>query len=204
MAEQAPNDREQAAGSLVVIGAGLMGSGIAQVAAAAGYQVTVRDVTDEALARGTAAIARSLDRFVGKGTTTREDADAALARITTTTDLDCVSRGRPRGRGGLREPGRSSASCSPSWTGWHPPGALLATNTSAIPITRIAAATERPESVVGTHFFSPVPMMALCELVRGYQDQRRNPVPGTGLSPSRSARPASSSTGTSPASSPRG
>ena len=82
--------------------------------------------------------------------------------------------------------------------------AVLATNTSAIPITQIAAVTERPESVVGTHFFSPVPMMKLCELVRGYKTSDDDAGQRARRSPRRSARPASWSTGTSPASSPPG
>src|SRR3954463_1745023 len=77
--------------ALVVVGAGLMGSGIAQVAASAGWSVTLRDVTDDALARGRAGIERSLGRFVDKGKLDPADADAALARIETTTDLGCVA-----------------------------------------------------------------------------------------------------------------
>jgi 3-hydroxybutyryl-CoA dehydrogenase len=156
------------AGRLAVIGAGLMGSGIAQVAAQAGWQVTLRDVGDDALARGLAGIRTSLDRFVAKGTLTGADAAAALERITTTTELDAaadadlvveaVFEQLDVKRQVFTELDRICRD-----------GAVLATNTSAIPITQIAAATRRPESVVGTHFFSPVPMMKLCELVRGYR-----------------------------------
>jgi 3-hydroxybutyryl-CoA dehydrogenase len=156
------------AGRLAVIGAGLMGSGIAQVAAQAGWQVTLRDVGDDALARGLAGIRTSLDRFVAKGTLTGADAAAALERITTTTELaaaadadlvvEAVFEQLDVKRQVFTELDRICRD-----------GAVLATNTSAIPITQIAAATRRPESVVGTHFFSPVPMMKLCELVRGYR-----------------------------------
>lgn len=153
---------------VVVIGAGLMGSGIAQVTAASGRPVILRDVTDEALARGRAAIERSLSRFVDKGTLSRDDADGALGRITTTRDLGAVSEA-----GLVVEAVFESldvkAELFTELDRLAPEGTVLATNTSAIPITRIAAATQRPESVVGTHFFSPVPMMALCELVRGYK-----------------------------------
>jgi 3-hydroxybutyryl-CoA dehydrogenase len=155
-------------GSLVVVGAGLMGSGIAQVAAVAGHAVTLRDVTDEALARGRAGIERSLDRFVDKGTVSRADADAALARIASTTDLDCVAEADLVVEA-VFESLEVKAELFAELDRLAPPGAVLATNTSAIPITRIAAVTQRPEAVVGTHFFSPVPMMALCELVRGYK-----------------------------------
>jgi 3-hydroxybutyryl-CoA dehydrogenase len=159
---------EQSIDPVVVVGAGLMGSGIAQVTAVAGRPVTLTDVTDEALERGRSGIARSLDRFVDKGTLTRSDADTALGLITTTRDLGCVSEA------GLVveavfESLEVKSELFAELDKLAPEGAVLATNTSAIPITRIAAATGRPESVVGTHFFSPVPMMGLCELVRGYK-----------------------------------
>ena len=154
--------------SLAVVGAGLMGSGIAQVAAVAGHDVVLRDVTDQALARGRASVQKSLTRFVSKGTLAQADADAALARITTTTDLDAAGDADVVVEAAFeslevkqeifRELDRICRD-----------GAVLATNTSAIPITQIGSVTERPEAVVGTHFFSPVPMMALCELVRGYK-----------------------------------
>jgi 3-hydroxybutyryl-CoA dehydrogenase len=153
---------------LAVVGAGLMGSGIAQVAAVAGHQVVLRDVTDEALQRGLAGIRRSLERFAAKGSLSPEDVEAVLSRITATTDLgatadadivvEAVFEKIEIKHEVFRELDRI---CRPD--------AVLATNTSAIPVTQIAAVTERPESVVGTHFFSPVPMMALCELVRGYK-----------------------------------
>ena len=155
-------------GRLAVVGAGLMGSGIAQVAAQAGWDVTMRDVTPEALSRGFDGIRNSLGRFVAKGTLSAEEAGAATDRIRTTTELDAVADADivveavfeklDVKQEVFRELDRL---CKDS--------AVLATNTSAIPITQIAVATQRPESVVGTHFFSPVPMMKLCELVRGYK-----------------------------------
>jgi 3-hydroxybutyryl-CoA dehydrogenase len=153
---------------LAVIGAGLMGSGIAQVSAAAGYDVVMRDVTAEATARGLAAIESSFTRFVARDRMRQEDAEAALARITATTDLgaaaeadfvvEAVFEDIEVKHAVFRELDKICKD-----------GAILGTNTSALPITQVAAVTERPESVVGTHFFSPVPMMALCELVRGYR-----------------------------------
>jgi 3-hydroxybutyryl-CoA dehydrogenase len=153
---------------VAVIGSGLMGAGIAQVAATAGHHVVLHDVTDRALERGVAGIRTSLDRFVTKGTLAAEDAAGALERITTTVDLEAavdadiaveaVFEKVEIKHEVFRELDRICRD-----------GAVLATNTSAIPVTQIAAVTERPESVVGTHFFSPVPMMALCELVRGYK-----------------------------------
>ena len=156
------------AGRLAVIGAGLMGSGIAQVAAQAGWQVTLRDLNDAAVQRGLQAVRASLEKFASKGTIAAEDVEATLNRITPTTDLDAAAEADivveavfeqlDVKQEVFRELDRI---CRPD--------AVLATNTSAIPITQIAAATQRPESVVGTHFFSPVPLMKLCELVRGYK-----------------------------------
>jgi 3-hydroxybutyryl-CoA dehydrogenase len=153
---------------VAVVGAGLMGAGIAQVAAQAGYEVTLRDLTDQALTRGTDGIKASFDRFVAKGKLDAADAEAALARITTTTDLEAVADADlvveavfekiEVKQEIFRELDRITG-----------PDTVLASNTSAIPITKIAAATAHPERVVGTHFFSPVPMMQLCELVRGYK-----------------------------------
>jgi 3-hydroxybutyryl-CoA dehydrogenase len=156
------------AGRLAVIGAGLMGSGIAQVAARAGWQVALRDLDDAAVRRGLAGIRGSLEKFAAKGTIRGEEVEATLARIAPTTELDAaadadlvveaVFERLDVKHEVFRELDRI---CRPD--------AVLATNTSAIPVTQIAAVTGRPESVVGTHFFSPVPLMKLCELVRGYK-----------------------------------
>lgn len=152
--------------SVAVVGAGLMGSGIAQVAAAGGWDVVLRDVDDAAVARGRAAIEASTAKFVEKGRLSEADRDAALARITTTTELDAVA-GADVVVEAVFENVDVKRELFAELDRLCRDGAVLATNTSAIPITKIAAATRRPESVVGTHFFSPVPMMALCELVRG-------------------------------------
>ncbi|NXY94318.1 3-hydroxyacyl-CoA dehydrogenase family protein [Streptomyces sp. BR123] len=156
------------AGKLAVIGAGLMGSGIAQVSAQAGWDVVLRDVTDAALTRGTDGIKASYDRFVSKGRMTAEDAEAALARITTTTDLDAVADVDIVVEA-VFEKLDVKHDIFRTLDKLVREDAILASNTSAIPITKIAAVTERPERVVGAHFFSPVPMMQLCELVRGYK-----------------------------------
>ncbi|MEU4529551.1 3-hydroxyacyl-CoA dehydrogenase family protein [Micromonospora ureilytica] len=156
------------AGRLAVVGAGLMGSGIAQVAAQAGWQVTLRDLDEAATTRGLGGIRKSLEKFAEKGKIEASEVEATLARITPTTDLeaaadaDIVVEAVFERLDIKHEVFRALDKICKS-------DAVLATNTSAIPVTQIAAVTERPEAVVGTHFFSPVPMMQLCELVRGYK-----------------------------------
>jgi 3-hydroxybutyryl-CoA dehydrogenase len=156
------------AGRVAVIGAGLMGSGIAQVAAQAGWEVTLRDLDDAATRRGLDAIRASLEKFASKGAISAGDVDATLRRITPTTELEAAADAdivveAVFERLDIKQDvfRQLDKVCRPD--------AVLATNTSAIPITQIASATQRPESVVGTHFFSPVPMMKLCELVRGHR-----------------------------------
>ncbi|RLL68934.1 3-hydroxyacyl-CoA dehydrogenase family protein [Streptomyces sp. Z26] len=153
---------------LAVIGAGLMGSGIAQVSAQAGWDVVLRDVTDEALTRGTDGIKASFDKFVGKGKLAAEDAAAALARISTTTELEAAADADVVVEA-VFEKIEVKREIFATLDRLVKDETILASNTSAIPITKIAAATRRPERVVGTHFFSPVPMMGLCELVRGHK-----------------------------------
>ncbi|MFC9792397.1 3-hydroxyacyl-CoA dehydrogenase family protein [Streptomyces sp. NPDC057695] len=153
---------------LAVIGAGLMGSGIAQVSAQAGWDVVLRDVTDAALTRGTDGIKASYDRFVAKGGLDAADAEAALGRITATTELEAVADADIVVEA-VFEDLDVKHEIFRALDKVAKDGAVLASNTSAIPITKIAAVTGRPEAVVGTHFFSPVPMMQLCELVRGYK-----------------------------------
>ncbi len=128
----------------------------------------LQDMSQESVTRGRDAIAASLSKFAAKGKLSDEAAQAALERITTTTDLDAVGEAQIVVEAVFEKIEiksevfrRLDAVCAED--------ALLATNTSAIPITAIAAVTSRPEQVVGTHFFSPVPLMKLCELVRGYK-----------------------------------
>ena len=156
------------AGRLAVIGSGLMGSGIAQVAAQAGWQVTMRDLDEASLARGVAAVKESLGRFASKGKISAEDAEAAAGRITTTTELEAAADSDLVVEAVFESLDVKTALFT-DLDRICRADAVLATNTSAIPITQIAAATSRPKSVVGTHFFSPVPMMQLCELVRGFK-----------------------------------
>jgi 3-hydroxybutyryl-CoA dehydrogenase len=153
---------------IAIVGAGLMGSGIAQVSAVAGLDVVLRDITDQALQTGMAGIEKSLNRFASKGKLTEAEVEAALQRISTTTDLDAAADADIVIEAAF-ENLQVKQQLFTDLDRICRAQTVLASNTSAIPITQIAAATERPESVVGTHFFSPVPMMALCELVRGYK-----------------------------------
>ncbi|CAM5572220.1 3-hydroxyacyl-CoA dehydrogenase family protein [Streptomyces mordarskii] len=153
---------------LAVIGAGLMGSGIAQVSAQAGWDVVLRDVTDEALRRGTDGIRASYEKFVSKGKLAAEEAERALGRIATTTDLEAAADADVVVEA-VFEKVEVKREIFGTLDELVKDDTILASNTSAIPITKIAAATRNPERVVGTHFFSPVPMMQLCELVRGHK-----------------------------------
>lgn len=149
-----------------VVGAGLMGGGITQVTATAGYEVVMRDMTDEILKKSVETINWSVDKFASKGKITEDQAKQAMANITTTTDLadaadaDLVIEA-------VFEKIELKQEIFKTLDEVCKPDCILASNTSAISITSIAAATKRPEKVVGTHFFSPVPMMRLCELIRG-------------------------------------
>jgi 3-hydroxybutyryl-CoA dehydrogenase len=151
-----------------VIGAGAMGNGIAQACAAVGLDVVMIDVQDAAVARGVATIAGSLDRLVKKDKLTAADKDATLARITGSTSYDqlkscdlIIEAATENLELKLRILRQVDALAKP--------GALLASNTSSISITTLAAVTARPEAFLGVHFFNPVPLMALVELVRGLQ-----------------------------------
>ncbi|AWV91347.1 3-hydroxybutyryl-CoA dehydrogenase [Bradymonas sediminis] len=149
-----------------IIGAGQMGHGIAQVAAVSGYDVILSDISEEALKKGVAGIEKSLGKFVKKERMTPEDRDAALARIRTTTSLkeaaqsDLIIEAATENEELKFKIFRDIDAHAPA----H---AILATNTSSISITRIAAQTERPEKVIGMHFMNPVPIMKLVEVIRG-------------------------------------
>jgi len=149
-----------------VLGAGYMGNGITQVTALAGYKVTMSDVSDERLQAGMEEIKWSLGKLLSKEKITQDKHDAALENLNTTTgieearDADIVVEAVPENMELKKEVfARLDGIC--------PESTILATNTSAIPISSIAAATERPDRVVGTHFFGPVPLMRLCEIISG-------------------------------------
>lgn len=154
---------------IAVIGSGTMGAGIAQVAALAGYQVHLHDVEDERLALARKAIESSLQRLVKNGTISDADLELVLKGITFTTDLTKAVSGASIVVEAVFEDLQVKAGIFKELSRLCASDVILASNTSALPITQIAAFVEHPERVIGTHFFSPVPMMKLCELVRGEQ-----------------------------------
>ncbi len=151
--------------SVFVAGSGLMGSGIAQVCAQSGLQVLLNDVSQEFIDKGMKNIAWSVGKFVEKGTL-KEPKETIMGRVTPCLDFSRAAEA-DMAIEVVFEKLEVKKEIFAKFDQFCKPGALLATNTSAIPITEIAAATKRPEFVVGTHFFSPVPMMATVEVVSG-------------------------------------
>src|SRR5437868_11337104 len=154
--------------SIGIVGAGTMGNGIAQVCAAAGLPVVMTDISDAALARGMSVVSNSLERLVNKQKMTDADRQAALARITTSTDTAKFSTCDLVIEAATENEDLKVKILKDLCTKLRPQ-ALLATNTSSISITKLAAVTDRPDRFIGMHFFNPVPMMALVELIRGLQ-----------------------------------
>jgi 3-hydroxybutyryl-CoA dehydrogenase len=149
-----------------IVGSGTMGNGIAQTAAASGYGVVLCDIKDELLVRATANIGKSLDRFVKKETMTVDEKATILSRIKTTTNYDelkdcfLVVEAATENFDIKKQIFEKLDSCVNE-------NAILATNTSSISITKIAAVTKRPDKVIGMHFMNPVPLMKLIEVIRG-------------------------------------
>jgi 3-hydroxybutyryl-CoA dehydrogenase len=149
-----------------VVGAGTMGSGIAQVFAHAGFEVTLVDAAAAALDRARSGIGKSLAKFVEKGELTAVERDAALGRITSATSVDPLAQ-TDLVIEAISENATAKRDHFAGLDGLTPAHAILASNTSSISITRLAAATRRPDRVLGMHFMNPVPLMALVELIRG-------------------------------------
>jgi 3-hydroxybutyryl-CoA dehydrogenase len=152
---------------IMVIGAGTMGNGIAHVFAQAGYSVTLSDIDEQHLEQGLATITRNLDRQVKKGTIKAKDKKETLERIHLSTDMkasapecELIVEAATENYGVKAEIFRTIDHRAKK-------AAILASNTSSISITRLAGITERPDKVIGMHFFNPVPMMKLVEIVRG-------------------------------------
>lgn len=152
---------------VAVLGAGTMGHGIAQVSAAAGYEVAMRDLDAAALDKGLAGIGKSLDKLVSKGRMEQSAADALRARITTTTSLEDAIDDADVIVEAIPEKMSLKVETFEALGEHGKPDALLATNTSSLSVTEIAAASGAPDRVVGLHFFNPVPIMKLLEIVRG-------------------------------------
>jgi len=151
--------------TVCVVGAGQMGSGIAQVAAVAGYDVTLVDVAPQQLERARSGIEGSLRKLVEKGRVEADAAEAALGRIQTAGEPGPADLAIEAATEDVGLKLRIFADLDRA----AGDGAVLASNTSSIPITRLAAATSRPERVVGMHFMNPVPLMPLVELIRGLE-----------------------------------
>ncbi|MBM3121198.1 MAG: 3-hydroxybutyryl-CoA dehydrogenase [Chloroflexi bacterium] len=149
---------------IVVVGAGAMGSGIAQTAAIAGYQVAMTDVIPEAIERARTVIARSADKLAAKGVITEAQKQAAQA-IQTGGDLELARTADLVIEAATENPDLKLQLFN-DLDRIAPPQAILASNTSSISLTRIASATTRPEKVIGMHFFNPVPLMKLLEVIR--------------------------------------
>ena len=154
--------------TIFIVGAGTMGSGIAQVAAQSGFSVRLYDISTQQLERARATISANLDRLVKKEKLTAADKDATLARIATATQLDGVAAADLVIEA-ASENEALKLELFAKLDALAKPEAILASNTSSISITKIAAATKNPARVIGMHFFNPVPVMALIELIRGLQ-----------------------------------
>lgn len=151
-----------------VIGAGLMGNGITQVSAVAGLEVVMVDIATAALDRGMSSLQRSLDKLVDKGRLDTADRDAALARISSTTDYAALAD-VDLAIEAATENLRVKTQILQQVDAILPTKALIATNTSSLSVTELAASTDRPDRFVGMHFFNPVPLMALVEIISGLQ-----------------------------------
>lgn len=154
--------------NISVIGSGTMGNGIAHVFAQHGYEVSLIDIKQEFLDKALAIITKNLDRQVGKGLISEDDKIAALGRIKTFTALENGVKSADLVVEAATENMEIKLDLFRQIDQYSPDSAILASNTSSISITKIAAATKRPEQVIGMHFMNPVPVMKLVEVIRGY------------------------------------
>jgi len=151
-----------------VLGAGIMGSGIAQVLATAGYEVNMRDIEDRFVEKGLSVIKKNLDRAVSKGKMSEDDAKAIFGRIKGTTDMQEATDGVDLVIEAVIEVMDVKKQVFKELDELCKDEAILATNTSGLSITEIASVTKRPDKVIGMHFFNPVPVMKLVEIIRGF------------------------------------
>ncbi|MBK8367541.1 MAG: 3-hydroxybutyryl-CoA dehydrogenase [Bacteroidetes bacterium] len=154
--------------NITVIGSGTMGNGIAHVFAQFGYSVSLVDISEPALQKALATIAKNIDRQVAKGTVTEADKAATLANIKTFTKLEDGAKNADLVVEAASENVNVKLSIFKQLDEICPPNTILASNTSSISITQIAAVTKRPDKVIGMHFMNPVPVMKLIEVIRGY------------------------------------
>ncbi len=154
--------------TIAILGAGTMGNGIAHVCARSGFKVLLYDIDQKALYRGLDTIRTNFAREVAKEKLTQEQADEARSRITLTTNLEDLALASIAIEAAT-ERFEIKAEIFRDLDRILPADAILATNTSSISITKIAAVTKRPEQVIGMHFFNPVPVMKLVEVIRGLQ-----------------------------------
>jgi 3-hydroxybutyryl-CoA dehydrogenase len=154
---------------ICVLGAGLMGNGIAQVCAQAGYEVSLRDIEKRFLDNGMNTIKKNLSREVAKGKRTQEDADAILGRIKQTLDLKEAAKDEDIIMEVVIEIMDVKKKVYQELKGIVKPDGLIFSNTSSLSVTAMATATDRPDRFIGAHFFNPVPVMKLLELVKGYE-----------------------------------
>jgi 3-hydroxybutyryl-CoA dehydrogenase len=154
--------------NIAVIGAGTMGNGIAHVFAQSGYKVNLIDISEAALEKAVATISKNLDRMVKKEKISEADKVATLANLNTTTSIETGVSDRELVVEAATENEDLKLKIFKTIDDNAPEGCILATNTSSISITKIAAVTSRPELVIGMHFMNPVPVMKLVEIIRGY------------------------------------
>lgn len=154
--------------NIAVIGAGTMGNGIAHVFAQNGFNVNLIDISEEALQKAVNTIGKNMDRMIAKEKLTEDDKKAALNRLTTLTDMKSGLSSADLVVEAATENIELKIKLFGQMDTHAPSGCVLATNTSSISITRMAAATSRPDKVIGMHFMNPVPMMKLVEVIRGY------------------------------------
>ncbi len=152
---------------ICVLGAGLMGSGIAQVSAEAGYEVSMRDIEDRFVQGGLNIIKKNYERAIGKGKMKKEDADRFLSRVKGIVDLSGAVKGAHVVIEAVIENMELKKQVFKELDQLCPKETILASNTSGLSITEIASATSKPEKVIGMHFFNPVPVMKLVEVIKG-------------------------------------
>ena len=158
--------------NITVIGAGTMGNGIAHTFAQAGFLVNLADISQDALDRGIKTITNNLDRIIAKGNLTEDQKNATLGNITTFTSISEAVKSADLIVEAATENQDLKLKIFQQMDEFSPENCILATNTSSISITKIAAATKRPEKVIGMHFMNPVPIMKLVEIIKGYSTSK--------------------------------